>query len=623
MKHVQLAVFALISLISLLVGFVLFDAKTSIQIFVFCAYPATVLLYLLLVISVWRAKVFQWDNIRHCFDRKNWILVVLFVVLAANFVTKEPFGMKTLADEALITSTSQNLHFNREPFYIWRAYNVNSEFTVISHFLDKRPIAFATLLSFLHDLSGYRVENGFALNILLGLGVIVYLGYFGFQIAGKTGAALGMTLMGGLPLLSVYSHGSGFDVFHIFLILLVIHCGLHWYRKSDDWSLIAFVFAGVLLCFSRYEAVMYVVPIAITVLWKWAKDRSIQLPWILMIVPLFMALIPLHQNLFQLNENLWELGNRPEADVIFGPKYFYPNLASAINFLWDGSQVFPNSPWLSSMGLLAFVLLVGGGVLRLRKLVRESPESIIWLSFIATLLAHFILMMVYFYGQFDAGALHRFALPICLFFVLCSIWVLKLFKSPYLRKGLLVIALIGFSSYSLPVMSKHQYTNSNWSSLYSVWVGEYCKKHEGKNYMAIGFNPLHWTVQGVPAIEYSQANKHPERLKYQIDKRGFEKIVIVERIVRDESTIEWGWADEHRLVDGFKTEIISEEFVDPFFFVRVSRLIDVDVDAVHQAVKEAANEFYVKEDHNELLKEIRPPSLENKAGLAEFYFNLP
>ncbi len=623
MKHVRLTLFAIISLLSFFGGFFLFDAKTSIRLYIAVAYPATVILFLLVFYSLYRSDGFNLSKLKRLGSPKLLPLSLLFCLLGFMFVRQEPFGFKTLADEALIVSTSQNLHLERKPLFIWRAYDIDSNFTPVEQYLDKRPIAFSTLLSFVHDLIGFRVENAYFLNTLLGLGVLAFVGYWGYYILGRLGAALGMLLMAGLPLLSVYSHGGGFDVFHIFMIFVVIGCGLRWYDRSDDWSLVAFVLTGVLLCFTRYEAALFAFPIGIVVVWKWIVDRRIQLPWILLVVPLLMVLIPLHQKVFELNENYWELDFRPEADAIFGFKYFYPNLASAIRFLWDTSDVFPNSPFLSSLGVLSSVLLVGTGIPRIRHTLSANPKAVVWITFLGMIVIHFLLMMVYFYGQFDYGPLHRFALPICVFFVMCSLWGLRLFEQLMVRRLILGIVCIGYFFYSIPVASKHHYSNNNWTSLHSIWVGKYAVAHRDESFMVIGFNPVYWTLEGIPSIPWGQANLNPEKLKFQLEHKGFEKILIVERIVRDEVTGDLGNADKVQLVDGFKKEVVEEFVFDSFFRIRVSQLLDVDVKAVEANVAALTNSDLLKENPGEKFRRMKPISLSDKPGMAEFYFNLP
>ena len=94
------------------------------------------------------------------------LTVLVFVVV--------PPQMRVQFDETCLVGTSQNMHLQRLAVMTTGAVPSAGEVVLIENMVDKRPTLFAFLVSFVHDLTGYRLENAFFVNgALLALGLFV------------------------------------------------------------------------------------------------------------------------------------------------------------------------------------------------------------------------------------------------------------------------------------------------------------------------------------------------------------------------------------------------------------------------------------------------------------------
>src|SRR6202040_3065544 len=105
-------------------------------------------------------------------------------------VWSDSFKHKILFDEFVIQGTAYYMHITKQVSTILRAYNIAGTWLPIDPYLDKRPYFFPFLVSLLHDLTGYRIANMFALNVACAAALLGLLYWFAREIAGKAPAIL-------------------------------------------------------------------------------------------------------------------------------------------------------------------------------------------------------------------------------------------------------------------------------------------------------------------------------------------------------------------------------------------------------------------------------------------------
>ena len=588
----RLVSFASVYLLVFIVGWFALPPDLAVDVYQRIAYPVVLGSWILLGVTLVSCKWFSvQDSLRGIRNLGIWLPLV-FVLSASIFAFHHQLEFKTLGDEGLVTSVSQNIHYNRSIDYIWRAYSVDGSFSVIESFPEKRPIAFSVLASLIHDLTGYRVENGFYLNLALGLIMILLLGWLGYRFAGKLGATLGMIAVPSLPIISFYAHGAGIDVLNMLMILVAFSTALLWVEHQDNASFYAFLSSVAVLVFSRYESIIFLVPFGLIVAWNIWRRREWVMPYPTFAFILTAVLLPLQQAVFRHNAGFWELDSKPEATSVFGLQYLPGNYASAINFLFDGSHTYPNSPVVSILGVIAIIILFTVFLLTIAK--RKEIADAYWVTFLFSIgpVLHMVLILVYFYGQIDSIILHRFSLPIYLLMIISSMVLLGLLNRAWLKGLWVALFAVGLVYYSIPCSADHVYEDRYVPSSHSRWVREYVKEHPPANYLVVDFNPLLWTTLNVSSINYSRANQVKDRIQYQLSEGSIKDIFVIENHVVSSATGEFRITSDAPLDEDFLLEEISSEVLSPSHVIKWKRILGFKEDVV----KDGKDEIRSKPD---------------------------
>lgn len=589
MLRKRLILFVLLCLLLGVVGYFVLPPRLSSAIYLRIAYPIVLLHWILLFVFLFKTPWFRFKSMLLPPSSKQVIKFVLFAFVSTFFVSHHELGFKTLGDEGLVASVSQNLHFHRSPEYIWRAYQIDGAFSVIESYPEKRPLAFSVILSVVHDISGYRIENGFYLNLLLGVFLIAMMGWFGQKMAGYKGSLLGMLSVPAVPMISYYAHGCGIDILNLVLLVSVLCLAIQWNHYKDAFSFLAFLVASSLLAISRYESVLFLLPVGgCILLLKW-RDKEWDLPWMSFCVLGVIALIPLQQSAFRINEAFWEMDSKPMASSVFGFQYLSDNLSHAFGFLTDFSNTYPNSPVVFIMGFVALLLLIAASPRAFRARSLCSNDIIVFIMGFGMLM-HFAVIMLYFYGQLDSPILHRFALPAYGLLMITSIMVLRVVKSQWFQNGWVLLFFCGFLLYSIPTAAAHTYESRYIPSAHAKWVREYVKSHKRTNYLVVDFNPLLWTTLNVSSINFSRANAMIDRILFQLEEGALKDIYLLENYVRNDVGGAFELSSDAPLSDVFETKTLKTEYLSPSHYVKWKRIsgvnscVPVDVDLQKQAL---------------------------------------
>jgi len=104
--------------------------------------------------------------------REWWPIAALALAAALLVVWISPPQMRVQFDETSLVGVSQNMHLQRHAVMTTGAIPFEGQPLLLDNMVDKRPTLFAFLCSVLHDVSGYRLQNAFAVNAaLLALGL--------------------------------------------------------------------------------------------------------------------------------------------------------------------------------------------------------------------------------------------------------------------------------------------------------------------------------------------------------------------------------------------------------------------------------------------------------------------
>jgi 4-amino-4-deoxy-L-arabinose transferase-like glycosyltransferase len=455
----RLLLFALCGALALRVGFATFNPHQLKGLIMDLGYYYMLGLFGLFVyfaLRVARADRAAWTD---ALRRPGWPGLVI-AAATAFALWSDPFQHKVLFDEYVLQATAYHMHITKEIGTVIRAYDIDGTWLPIDPFLDKRPYFFTFLLSLVHDLTGYRTANVFFLNSALTAAFFGAVYWFGRELTSRAGGMLAVVLLATMPLLGQNATCGGMEIHNLLMLVLVMSLALHYLRAPDDDRLALLCLGTVLLAESRYESVIYVVPVAGVVVAGWWRVQRVLLPWAALITPLLLIPYAWHDRYVSAAPQLWQLGEG--QTVRFSTGYFAENVRSAFAFFFSLNNAFANSWYLTVLGCAGLVYFL---VAAARWLVRRpalSPVQLVTTLFGAAIAGNFVLLLFYYWSRLTDTIAARFALPAYLLFALLAILLAQRLNG---RWPAVRAACWGAAAYllisGLPAMAHRFYTSQN------------------------------------------------------------------------------------------------------------------------------------------------------------------
>jgi len=520
--------------------------------------------------QTWRDEVcaLRWRTV-------DWASVAVVALGGLVLLVHETFGFKIVMDEIMLLGTSMSMHLDKTVLVPVRGNDIQGSFVILDGMMDKRPLFFPFLVSLLHDLTGYRPANAFVLNGILTFLFLGLVQVTGRLLAGRLAGWLGVILFAGLPLLAQNATGGGFELLNLVMILATLLLGARFAEKRDAAALTAFCFSALLLAQVRYESVIYLLPVALLVLWVWHRDGRALLTWPVIFSPLLMVHYPLQHRIFDLRASAWELGSKPGYDTPFSVKYAADNLDHAVNFFFARASDQPNSLVLSVLGCIAvpfFALLV---IRRLRALADEPPAVVATTLFALGFALQFALLMCYFWGKFDDIVIRRLSLPTHLGMVIAVMAVLPQFAAAAVVRGLIAVATLGLLSRSIPSMAAHAYSQEYLPGKETAWRREFIAEQPRHDYLVIDNDSILWIAHEISSTPVFQARRRTKDLAFHMRNRTFSDIYVFQRYLIDPDTGRMTLRDGDDLGPNFVLETVREERLQVLTLTRLSRLKEI------------------------------------------------
>ncbi|MGE9292494.1 MAG: glycosyltransferase family 39 protein, partial [Puniceicoccales bacterium] len=286
----RLLLFILVGLFAFQLGYFSFGDWEAVTYFRYIGYWVVIGSLFLFGYLLWRAYRKDLPRIAAYMRSRVGLLGVLVALLGTAFLFRaEPPGFRTIMDEHVLASTSMALHEIRQPCSYGRIVSVYATPMRLKAAIDKRPILQPTLVSIVHDLTGYRPYNGVYLNWAI-MPLMLFSVYVLAERMGGLKTGLGaVALLITLPLLGYIGAGGGLEPLNLFFIVLTCLLGAFYLQAPDGWRLGAFAFSGILLSQCRYESGIFIIPVGMVIIWSWIRDRRLLVPWALIVCPLFLV----------------------------------------------------------------------------------------------------------------------------------------------------------------------------------------------------------------------------------------------------------------------------------------------------------------------------------------------
>ena len=353
-----------IALFSVYFGFFHFSAIDSVEFIKHTGYYFMMAILLGFIVASVRSARAHRSGLKHwiggIWDKPS---LCLLAALTVYLWISQPIGFKVVMDEINLLGTSMYLHLDNKAMSVLRGYELNGSFLPLGGFVDKRPLFFPFILSLLHDITGYRAENAFALNLFLIPTTLVSTYALAFLLSGsKAGARLSILLVACFPMFNQTAHGGGFETLNYWMIVCVALAACIYLRRPDKLSLSLMCICLVVLANVRYESVLFAFPVGIVILAGWFKAQKVIISGGLLTMPLLLLPVPMLHRVFDVNpEDAWQLSSKEDAVEPFGLQYLVRNTEQAVTFFFDFTHSMPNSVFIALFGVagcLLFLLLI-------------------------------------------------------------------------------------------------------------------------------------------------------------------------------------------------------------------------------------------------------------------------
>jgi hypothetical protein len=572
----RLWLFALVSVFAAAAGFILVPDKMALSVVTDTGYWCVLAAFVLFVRALWGTFGAGVRGLaRSRLQGFDWVSLAVVGGGGLILVVHESFGFKIVMDELMLIGTSMSMHFTRTVLTPIRGGNVQGAFVIFEGMMDKRQLFFPFLESVLHDLTGYRPENAFVLNVLLTFIFLGLVNALGRKLAGRTAGWLGVALFTGLPLLGQNATGGGFELLNILMILATMLLGARYIERRDGPSFTAFCYAAMLLTQVRYESAIFLLPVALIIAWVWLRDRKAEMTWEVILLPLLMIHCALHTRIFDIRASSWQLQSKPGFTKPFSIAYAPDNLVHATAFLFGRSTDQPNSYVLSALGcagILFFLLLAAK---RLRALGKESPLSVASIFFTVGFAVQFALMMGYFWGQFDDPVIRRLSLPTLLWMVVAILAVLPEFPRPAVAKTLLGVTFLGILAQGVPSMAAHAYNQEYLAGLETAWRRDFIASEPAKDYLVIDNDSILWIAHKVTATTVQAAVSRRVDLAFFMRTHAFSDVFVFQRYEVNAETGKMTIRAGDDLGPDYVLETVKAERLQILTQTRISRLVEI------------------------------------------------
>lgn len=500
------------------------------------------------------------------------------ILLVAGFswliFNSEPFKAKVLNDELVLQSTAYNLHFFRDTGAMVRGYEVGGVFLPLGDYLDKRPIFYPFLVTMVHDLTGFRLANAFAVNSVLLVVLFVLVWWLARRLAGAKAGLLAVAVLGTLPLLGQVATGSGMELTNLVMILLSAALAVQYLERPGPARLSALVLALVLLCQSRYESAVVLSAGAVVIPLGWWREKRVVLAWPVVFAPLLLVPFALQHKVLANSPVLWELPS--ERTERFSLENVPSNLERAWNFLTSRDVNQSNSWYLTLVGAIGVVWLLLQLWRHRRTNVRDwRPPVIAAMAFGLGILANLALIMTYFWAGFDDPKAARFALPFCvLLAVLAAVALVRMDGSGWVTRAALMSACVYMLGVTQPRLSRHAYSQIGIGEL--EWMVRTVEAREpGPRIVITNQTTIIWLLHRTPSILIGRARAYQDRLVFQLQAGHFREILVTQELRPTTPDGHHQIIPEDVMPDNFHLETLVEKRFGTKI-TRISRLVAVE-----------------------------------------------
>jgi hypothetical protein len=520
----------------------------------------------------WRARSRAKNALERFHAEPWWAWGGLCLLLLITLI-HEPRLTKINYDEHVLLSISRTMHLEQKAAWVAEAKLIGGSVVPMALIVDKRPVFYPFLLSFIHKVSGYRIENIYLLNGLLCAAFLVFSYLLFRRFGGAVSGLAGATLIASVPLLAQNATAGGFDLLNATLLAALAWSSVRYLEHSVSERLGLMVWLALLLANTRYESALFLLIPTGAFTFVALRERGLPAagPWIaaapLGLLPALFAnaVFSNHESFFQVpKEAFWSVG------------HYVSNLEHAVAYMFNFEPGGTNAWWLAALG--AFTLPASLLVLR-RAWVSRMDTGLYRAFAISTLVValQVTLILGLGWGRWDDPLVSRFTLPLWWLLawsaVVCAAHLKQhgVKRAPALLLGgaffCAVVLGTGRSAYAKDTLSMRLPMALDWTrSRLEAWDPK-------RRSLVLADSTLPYTNAGFSSNTVEKALINREQLRAAVRYQLYGEIFVVVGWQRALPGGDWEYPDAvGRLMSVARLELDDELMVDAFYKVSIYRI---------------------------------------------------
>ena len=608
-RFITLLFFALTGVISIWLAFFAFDVPTMIILYQKYIYWFLTVSFFLWIISIinsfssdneQKIKFNFWGKLFEFCKYHSVALILSLVLMLLSIQICRPY-FRVLADETNLVSISQSFYESKECYLTISSFEYPSlEKDIWQAKLEKRTAFFSYLLTIIHSLTGYRVENVFVFNFLNGFLSLFFIYYLIQLFYGRFSGILGLISLASYPLFFFYTNSSGFEVFNM-LCSLVFFLTLYYYIKKPDAIRGEILLLWIpLISQSRYESVFSLFIALPLFFYLLPKKEYTNLSYKFFVFPL-LFIAPAWLRMMTNNSYYWQVDDLNEG---FGFNWLVLNFEKSLEFFFSGKDGYGVNVFISILSICGLVLFLGNcflSVLKNNKTNNENSNSNntdntenhktsllrLFLFCFSVSLFYFLHAFIrYFYswGDLTSPIMMRLGVVFLPLFVFMAIYFINKIKLQ--RLFLIFIFIFNFIAFFPKTLIMANIAYTNYELLVNMKFSiDFLNKNfkNNRQFIIVNTKPNLFTPFGYNAVAFTDYNKYSNKLNdYCFNKNGlflliFQIVDLQTNTLVDESeTIDFNYLD---VIKVFEIKLLNNHIL------KISKCLPKPVD-IHTEKKE-------------------------------------
>lgn len=438
----------IISILAVYFGFFAFDSAQMENFYINYAH-----FFVGICLSIWiykSSQLFSKCVIFNFIKNNKYSLFFSFFLVIILFSSCKS-DLRMLADETNLIGTSKGIFNYNKSILDLAQIKINDDYYLLKSKIDKRPLLYPFLLSIIHNIIGYSINNSYILNGICAFIILIIFNYLLNKQLGNFYGYISMFIVCSFPIFILCVTSSGFEVFNIygaFIYFLAIYV----FSKHNTAKYAEFlVYTSILFGYTRYEEAIFIFFTIIYVAYCLKKDEYNKFSIFFIIFPLLCLPIAWLNRTTYLNSN-FEFGDNAK---IFSIEYFISNFTHSIKFFLGLNSDYGMNKiiFLLSIAMLIILLIKHKYI---KRIIFENKQ-------LSTNIIIFILFHIVIRFCFIDGNLSKFwptyrlgiiFIPIIAY--LSSLYLYIIIKKYNLPKSVCIVFILSIFIYSLSLANNNR-----------------------------------------------------------------------------------------------------------------------------------------------------------------------